>query len=393
MLQESLNLGLNHLKDNIVTKRERYMSALKCEKPDRVPIVVRGVNPLLNVAGLPPSKHPSFKPLIKAVAEKTEWEYRWHSPEEDLLSRSPDAKIYTEMKPSDKKGFEERVRIFKTPLGNLEEIDYVSLEGKPGLTKKYLIETTKDVDKFLSIPYEFKKPDVSEFFKLTEKMGDNGVVAANIGLDPVGHVTRLLGLETLATWSILERSSVIRLIEEFYRRSELFIKALLEENIGPVFSTLGAEQITPPMMSEKDFREFVTEYDKRLFALIREEGGLIHVHCHGNLKRVIDDFTIMGANCLHPVEAPPMGDLELKEAKEILEGKICIEGNFQLDHFYTKDEEFIREEVKAIMKDGAPGTGFILCPTASPIPPVLEENVLRNYIAFINAGLEYGKYL
>jgi len=326
-----------------------------------------------------------------AVAEKTEWEYRWHPQGENLLSVSPEARIHTELLPSEKQGFQEQVKIFETPLGPLKKIDYVSVEGKPGLTKKYPIESLEDVEKFLSIPYEFQKPDTTEFFHLTQKMGDQGVVAANIGLDPIGHVTRWLGLETLAMWSLLERDSIIRLVESFYQRCELFIKSLLQDKVGSVFSTLGAEQITPPMMSPRDFHEFVTRYDEKLWAPIREEGGLIHFHCHGNLKKIIQDFNTMGASCLHPVEAPPMGDLTLKEAKELMKGKICIEGNFQLDNFYTKDEEFISEEVKTIMKDGAPGTGFILCPTASPIPPILEDKTLNNYLAFIKAGLEYGK--
>ncbi len=71
-------------------------------------------------------------------------------------------------------------------------------------------------------------------------------------------------------------------------------------------------------------------------------------------------------------------------------GKICIEGNIQLDDLYSREEDFIRELVKGTIRDGAPGGGFVLCPTASPIPPLLPEKVLHNYLAFIEAGLEYG---
>jgi hypothetical protein len=373
-----------------MTKHERYLAALRCEEPDRVPIVVRGVNPLHNVAGIPPSDHPSFKSLIKVVAEKTEWAYRWHPPEENLLSYAPAAKIHTEFRISERKGFKERVKIFETSLGSLEKIDYVSTEGKPGLTKKYLIETTEDVEKFLSIPYEFKKPDTSPFFELKNKMGDNGVVMVNIGSDPIGHTCRYLGLETLAMWSLIERETIIRLLDEFSRRAELLIKALLEDKTGPVFAILGMEQATPPMLSEKDFSEFVTQYDEKLYAPIREEKGIVFVHCHGNLKKILDDFINMGAGCLHPVEGPPMSDLELGEAKKTLTGKICIEGNMQLDDFYSKDEEYIRETVKKAMTDASQGGGYVLCPTASPIPPVLNEKTHKNYLAYIEAGLEYG---
>ncbi len=76
--------------------------------------------------------------------------------------------------------------------------------------------------------------------------------------------------------------------------------------------------------------------------------------------------------------------------KDIMQGKICIEGNTQIDDFFSKDEEFIRETVKQACSDAAAGGGFVLCPTASPFPPVLEEKTLNNYLVYIEAGLEYG---
>ncbi|UCD38476.1 MAG: hypothetical protein JSW54_03085 [Fidelibacterota bacterium] len=380
------------MRSKILTKRDRYMAALRCEEPDRVPIVVRGVNPMFGEAGLPPSRHPSFAPLIEATAEKTEWAYRWHPPEENLLSSHPEATVTVTRRPCDQEGFDEEVKTFETPQGPLETVNWVSREGKPGMTKNYLIETLEDVDRFLSIPYEFKPLDASNFFELRERMGQNGVLMASIGLDPIGHVTHWLGLETLALWTLVEREAIFRLLDEFYRRAALLIKSFLSAQVGPVFATLGMEQATPPWLSAKDFQAYVTEYDQRLWAPILEEGGVVHVHCHGNLRDVIPDFIGMGAGCLHPVEAPPMGDIELHQAKEMLAGKVCIEGNMQLDDIYSKDEEFIRESVRLAMRDAAGAGGFVLCPTASPIPPVLEEKVLHNYLTFIEAGLDYGGY-
>ncbi|UCH11410.1 MAG: hypothetical protein JSU61_05855 [Fidelibacterota bacterium] len=373
-----------------MTKHDRYLAALRCEEPDRVPIVVRGVNPMFGEAGLPPSKHPSFQPLIDVVTEKTEWAYRWHPAEENLLSAHPEAMVTVERKSCDQEGFEEEVKTFTTPLGPLTSIEWVSLEGKPGMTKEYLIETLEDVDRFLSIPFEFQPPDPSGFFDLKKRMGANGVLMASIGLDPIGHVTHWLGLETLAIWTLTEKDAVFRLLDEFYRRAQLLITSLLAAQVGPVFATLGMEQATPPWLSTDDFRAYVTGYDQRLWAPILEEGGVIHVHCHGNLRDVIPDFISMGAGCLHPVEAPPMGDIQLSEAKAMMAGRICIEGNIQLDDLYTKDEDYIREVVRTAVRDAADRGGFVLCPTASPIPPVLEDKVLGNYLALIEAGLEYG---
>ena len=50
-----------------MTSRQRQIAAFKCQEPDRVPISVRGVDPVSNAQI---RKHQSYRPLVEAVREK-----------------------------------------------------------------------------------------------------------------------------------------------------------------------------------------------------------------------------------------------------------------------------------------------------------------------------------
>ena len=137
---------------------------------------------------------------------------------------------------------------------------------------------------------------------------------------------------------------------------------------------------------------FRSENDGAVMDMIRDRGNLIHVHCHSNLSKVLDGFVTLRVNCLHPIEAPPMGDIELAEAKRLLAGRVCIEGNLQIGDLMTRTPEEIRRLTRSIIEDAAVGGGLILCPSASPHWPRLSGGVMKAYQAFIEAGREFGEY-
>ena len=99
-----------------------------------------------------------------------------------------------------------------------------------------------------------------------------------------------MGSELLAIWSIEERELLTEMVEMMFQRCYDFVKHLVESGVGPVFESAGQELATPPLLSPDDFRDFVVKYDKPLIDLVHEHGGLVHIHCHGNLDADLDDF-------------------------------------------------------------------------------------------------------
>jgi len=75
------------------------------------------------------------------------------------------------------------------------------------------------------------------------------------------------------------------------------------------------------------------------------------------------------------------------EAKAVLKGRVCIEGNIQVGDLFTCEPEEIERQVLALIRDAGHGGGLIVAPTASPYQPVCPERTRRNYEAMVLTAL------
>jgi len=371
-----------------MTVRERLLAAMRCEKTDRVPIQVRGVYP--TVEGWE-RRHESYHRLYELVRDKCDpvhvvgFATVWAGIDRESLDRTVDEV------PVDDDWVEDVVTI-ETPKGQLTEAFRRSLKGEPGFQTKHAIESDDDLERFFSIPAVIPEVDAGPFFETVARVGESALVIGEMGLDPICQACRLIGSERLAIWSVMERETLKHLVLALRDRWAAHAERMLDAGVGPVLATLGHELALPPLLSPTDFHELVVEVELPVMRMVRDRGNLIHVHCHYNLDKVLDGFIELGVNCMHPFEAPPMGDIELDEAKRRVAGKICIEGNIQIGELQMSTPDRIREITHKIIEDAAEGGGLILSPTASPFWPTLPDATFANYRAFIETGLEFGRY-
>jgi hypothetical protein len=230
----------------------------------------------------------------------------------------------------------------------------------------YLLKDAADARKWMSLPMPQLSNDVSSYFEMDRRVGDRGIVDADIGHNPAGTVAALFGSETFAIMTLTERD----LIHELCRRQMEIILARLKNairlGVGPFFSMLGEEYLVPPLHGPVDFCDFNVRYDKPIIDLVHEAGGRIHIHSHGRIGRVFQSFVDMGVDVLHPVEPPLMGDITAKQAKSMARGKLCIEGNLQVANFYEHTAGQIRDEVRTLIDDAFDDhRGLIVAPSAS----------------------------
>ena len=164
----------------------------------------------------------------------------------------------------------------------------------------------------------------------------------------------------------------------------------MERNIGEVFFIVGAEFAGPPLVSPAKFSEMSARYVKGIVDLIREYGKWSIVHYHGNLYRILDGMKAIGPDGLHTVEAPPIGDCTISQAREVLGKETILIGNIQYDDLARREPAEIEAMVQAAVEEGRSGR-FILSPTAGPYEQEIGEQQVGNYLAFIEAGIKYGK--
>lgn len=268
------------------------------------------------------------------------------------------------------------------------EQEKIIKNGRSKITRPFVREID-DLEKVLSLPYEPPRPDVSWFFKEKEELGDRGLMMVDIG-DPLGVLFHLCNIEDFCIWTLEEREKLTRFLDVIYERVLEMYRYLLENDVGPVYFIVGAEFAGPPIVSPDHFNELCARYVKGVVDLIRTYGMWSIVHYHGNLKRILDGIRYINPDGLHTVEAPPVGDCTLTEARRAL-GDIILIGNIQYDDLADLEEAEVRELTKKILEEGMTGR-FILSPTAGPYQECISEKMQRNYIAFIETGIKFGKF-
>ena len=366
-----------------MTSRERLMAAMRRQEVDRIPVHVRGVN--FWDERWVATRHASYRPVVEAVRQHGDPFIGWGVGGGPLLTTSQEVRFETAVVPGD--DWNEHLTTMHTPLGPLTARHRTSNRGLPGMQMEFYIQDLGDIEKVLSAPWEPPRPQAHGFQELAQRFGERGLVTCDLS-DPISYVHNLMGSERLAVWSRTERRQILRLVNAFGERLLDLVEHLLSAGVGPVFRTSGQEFAVPPLMSPQDFRDFCIEPEVPIHGAIHEAGGLVHIHCHGPMDKVLEGFLDIGVDCLHPIEPPPMGDVELAEAKRRVGHRICLEGNLQIGDLYAAPTGEVTSKTLAALRDGGP-TGFILCPTASPHTEVLSDLTVRNYLAMIETAARF----
>ena len=264
------------------------------------------------------------------------------------------------------------------------------MNNQPGLQETYFLKTKKDVEKFLSLPLPEISGDVSPFFRLLKRIVNQGIIYYSLGVNPGGYAVSLFGSEQFAIATIIEREMIHLLLERRMKIMQNLVKFLVDKGVGLFFCMAGEEYITPPLHGPKDFWDFNVKYDKPIVDLIHDAGGYIYIHCHGSVNNVLDGFIQIGTDMLHPLEAPPMGDITALEAKRKMKDNCCMKGNIQIADLYQKSSKNIREQVYKLIEDVFyDHKGLVVSPTASPYVYGKGELCWPKYKIMIDSVLRF----
>ena len=274
-----------------------------------------------------------------------------------------------------------------TPRGPLSMEKRLNADTYTIWTTEFLLKNEKDADRLLSLPYVREAPSMEKFDTLKQKMGDRGIMLADM-VDPVVMISSVMPFEQYILLSVLNRKKYRALLDFFAERLHDFLDAVLERGAGPLFRIVGPELCTPPYMHPADFREFIVAFDKPFIEKIHRAGCYARIHCHGKISNVVDMILEMEPDALDPVEEPPGGDILFEDAKRLMGGSVCLMGNIQESVFELKKPEEVAAEVRRIKEIGAPGGRFVLMPTATPITVPLSSRVEENLLAYLETGLE-----
>ena len=212
--------------------------------------------------------------------------------------------------------------------------------------------------------------------------------------NPLSFLASNTDPENLALWSLVERRALVQYFERILSGQLQYLRYALENYELPVIGMVsGAEYGIPPLLSPADFEEFVSAHDRHLIQEMHRHEKRAIVHCHGRIRRFIEDFIEMGADGIHPLEpVGATGDCDLREIKQLYGKDICLIGNVQYDDFAHGTPDDMDRRVRETIGAAKEGGGFILSPAGPFYHRSLPPQIVRSIEAFVEAGRRYGTY-
>ena len=380
-----------------MSSRERLLKAISGEEPDRVPVCPNlvlwaadkygdfGWRRQLELAG-----HFGMDAIV-------DLEFRVPA---FLLDPGADAGmlpagVSVEVSPSDEGEMVVYDRTFHTPAGPLT--DRVAL-GKPrsryGLCpspawRERLVKSAEDVEKvfyLLPAPEALADPCWS---RIEEAVGHRGILRIHVTHGASTAVMpMLMGMERAMVAFYEDRPLFDRLLDILASHFQRVTRRMLECGAKYVFVSwhnLGVSAGWSPEVWRAAFKPVI----RANVELVHGYGALYHYFDNGPVMCLLADIAELGVDSISSLCPPPMGDVDLAQAKAIAGDRLCLIGNVDAVNVMQKGRpEDVRRAVREAIEAGAPGGRFILGNSDSFFPGTPAENIE----AFFRAARDYGSY-
>lgn len=336
------------------------------------------------------NQEPSYKPLMAVIRERTDCVAMWNpGSNERFLCSSYPVEIDSERS---REGDKTTIRsTMHTPKGDLTQTLQIFDDVKTVWQVEHWCKSPDDVDKALSVPNEPVQHFADDYARIQGEVGDRGIVMASTG-DALIHAAELMEMGEFTVWAMTETEHFAHTVAVLHERNQQVVKSMIEAAPVDLYRICGPEYATSPYLPPSFFERFVQPYVKEQTDLIHRFGKKARMHCHGKIGRVLDMIAATDVDALDPCEAPPDGDVELAEVKARLGDRMCLFGNMQLKVLEAGTADQVRTDVRKSMDAAKAGGGYVIMPTAAPINIPLSPHTQDNYIAYIEAAEEAGRY-
>ncbi|NLB80974.1 MAG: hypothetical protein GX800_05060 [Clostridiaceae bacterium] len=379
-----------------MTSRERILAATKGQETDMVPVSPRLFAYLLDKYGehslesnLKFQTEYDFDITLNAVSGLANPIFNVYVD----TSYSKDIKL--EMQEWEENGIKIVKRVFHTPAGKIQDIAKVPPSGcgygiAPDPTKiEWLIKDRSDLEKIAYIlPDPKKHCDISNLKKLNDTMGEKGLIQTVIH-SPIDYFAGdARGMENLMIDYYEDKEFFDDIIKLFYDHIMCQTKVCLENGFTNIFGCWYYTSLSSGW-SPKIFREEFIPLMKEHVNLVHKYDGTYDLYDDGKCMSVLEDYVNTGADVLETITPPPVGDVDLAEAKRIVGNKMTLKGYTDLIYVLQMGTpEQVRDTVMEAIRIAGPGGRFILGTSDSIRDGTPEENVR----VYFETARKYGKY-
>lgn len=131
-------------------------------------------------------------------------------------------------------------------------------------------------------------------------------------------------------------------------------------------------------ISPRHYAEFVLPYERMVIEGIKADCGLpVYTHTCGRIGDRLELIAATGTDGIDTLDPPPLGDVDLADAKRRIGGRLFIKGNVDpVTVILRATPESVYSAARHCLEVAAPGGGYILSSACSVPPHAPPENIL-----------------
>jgi hypothetical protein len=371
-----------------MTKKQRFMTAVRGEAPDLVP-----VSPLI---------HDRY---AHAVLGRTGWQAMFevhqmvgsihhrgnghigvsiHMPpgyrrETAEIERRPDGRKTTQT-------------LWHTPYGTLrsrETWGMIPRDPMVGKTIEYFIKGEDDWRVYHRVAQDrlaaAGEATWEDYLRVAEMFGEEAVAAVNLPT-PFADLMAMRGMQDILT-DIYDCPDLLEPILDLERQLarkiiEAFLASPCEIGWQDICWATGAN------MGPKAFERWCLPDVVMAASMVRAAPGkYAGLYTLGRIRELMPMFADAGVHFVETFE-PNQGDITLAEAKRLYGKRMCLMGNFDSTILAFGSVEDARKETLRCLREGMEGGGYVLI-TGDEVP---ADTKMDNLKAMVETAEEYGRY-
>lgn len=265
---------------------------------------------------------------------------------------------------------------YDTPIGSVYIKHRINL--KPGCGNSWIVEyPVKKIEDYRIVNYIFKNTTITpvreeDVSKQIERFKNDYVFWAWVDRTPIQKILiELTGYKRFAIDLHGNQELLEELYETLVRRAELICEIASESPIELIWC---GDNVNGIVLGPKIFEKYHLPIYRRMSELFKKNGKTFIVHMDGKLNCIKH---LISSSCIDIIEAftpPPMGDLPIREARNLWGDNIKIWINFP-ESILISDEKYIKSYTLNLLEEISSQRGILIGITEDIAPG--HENKLK----------------